>query len=404
MSFFAHLEEIPPDSIFGISKAFLDDKNPNKVDLTVGIYYNKLLRPEVLSSVQKAEHALCELENIKTYLPIDGDQFYLEATQKLLFGEELSSNFGSKIYAAQTVGGTGALRVAAETLYSHLTKVICIPEPTWPNHIKVFTAAKLQVKTYAYYDYEQNRCHFEKMLDSLKDLKPKTAVLLHGCCHNPSGWDLTKQQWKELSQFMLKKKLIPVFDVAYQGFGESLEEDAFPIRYFTQCHHEFFVCYSYSKIFGLYAERAGALFVMTENKQLKRIIGTHIRPIIRASYSNPPKHGSNIVSYVLHNSELKKQWILELEAMKNRVNDIKNDFCHCLCRKSKYKDYSYIQYLKGLFCLTGLTKTQVKQISEEHGIYMTYDGRVNLTGLNSDNIEYVTDIILKASNNLKKAS
>ncbi len=397
MSFFDHLEEIPPDPIFGLTKAYVEDKNPKKTDLTVGIYYNDELKPEVMKTVKKAELALCDLEKTKTYLPIDGDQFYLEATRKLLFGEEIAEKQACQIYSTQTVGGTGALRVVADTLKTHLTDTICISDPTWPNHLKVFKTAGLKLERYSYYNKETKLFDFEKSLEVLETLKPKTAVLLHGCCHNPTGRDPTKQQWEQLSKLILKKKLIPVFDIAYQGFGESLEEDAWAIRHFVKSHHEMFVCYSYSKIFGLYAERTGAVFAVSENAALKKIIGTNIKPIIRANYSNPPKHGSSIVSYILHHEELKKEWRKELDQMRARIKRIKYEFCKALCEKSKKIDYSYIQYLNGLFCLIGFSKTDVQRIIDEFGIYMTYGGRINLTGINDDNIEYIVDAILKIS-------
>lgn len=395
MSFFEHLEEIPPDPIFGLTQGFLADNNPKKTDLTVGIYYNEDLKPEILKSVKQAETALCDIEKIKTYLPIDGDQFYLDATRQILFGEDLAKKEAHRIYSAQSVGGTGALRIVGDMLKAHITDTICVSDPTWPNHLKVFKAAGLEIKNYPYYNKDTKQFDFEQTLKTLETLKPKTAVLLHGCCHNPSGRDPTKQQWEEISKVILKKQLVPVFDVAYQGFGESLEEDAWPVRYFMQSHHEMFICYSHSKIFGLYAERVGAVFAITSDEKLKKIIGTNIKPLIRANYSNPPKHGASIVSYIWHHEELRKQWILELKQMRDRIKNTKYDFCSVLCNKSKDIDFSYIESLKGLFCVINFSKTDVQKIIDEHSIYMTYGGRINLSGLNADNIEYVVDAICK---------
>ncbi len=395
MSFFNHLEMLPPDPIFGLVKAFQEDKNPNKADLTVGIYYNEDLKPEVLKVVKEAEKALVDLEKTKTYLPIDGDQFYLEGTLKLLFGEDLASSEGYRTYCAQSVGGTGALRVVAQTLKEFVTDEIYIPAPTWPNHLKVFKSAGLEVKTYPYYNNKSHQIEFEEMLKTISKIKEGSAILFHGCCHNPTGKDPTKQQWEELSKLILEKKLIPVFDVAYQGFGESLDEDAWAVRHFVKAGHELFACYSYSKIFGLYAERVGAVFAVTSDEKTKKILATNVKPLIRGNYSNPPKHGASIVSYVLHHEILSKSWRQELELMRVRIVNIRNEFSKLMQEKCPDRDYRYIDSLKGLFCLTGLSKEQVLKVIEDYGVYMTYGGRINLTGLNHDNIEYVTDSISK---------
>ncbi|MEI8300252.1 MAG: amino acid aminotransferase [Chlamydiota bacterium] len=397
MGYFSHMETLPHDSIFELMWAFKRDPRPKKIDLSVGIYYNQQLGLDILKSVKKAEEAFVELEVEKAYLPIDGNSSFIEGTKKLLFGEVLTTRLGGAIYGAQTVGGTASLRVGGEFLAKAVSSVIHLSDPTWANHPAIFARAGLKTAIYPYYSMQTNRLVFDDMMQYLKTLPPKSVVLLHGCCHNPTGCDPTQQQWKEISSLMLKKQLIPFFDVAYQGFGDGLEEDAFAVRYFAEQGHEMLISFSYSKIFGLYAERVGALFLVAASEKEAVIGSTHIRALIRANYSNPPKHGAVIVSYVLNDEKLKALWLSELEKMRRRIIDMRSLLYDILSEKTKRKDYTYLSDAKGMFCFTGLEKSQVERLIDEYGIYMLKTGRINVTGLNEDNIHYVGDAIIKVS-------
>lgn len=397
MGHFNHLETLPPDPILELMWAFKRDTRPKKIDLSVGIYYNDRLELEILKSVSKAQEVLLQLETDKAYLPIDGHPGFISETKRLLFGDTLSERLGKAVYGAQTVGGTGALRVGGEFLAKTIGNTIYVSDPTWANHMTMFPRTNLRVETYPYYDFKRHALAFDQMLGYLKKLPEKSIVLLHGCCHNPTGRDLTGGQWKELSEMMLKHKLIPFFDMAYQGFGEGLEEDAFGIRFFAEQGHEMLVAFSYAKIFGLYAERVGALMVVTRNEYEAQTVGTHIKSLIRSNYSNPPKHGAAIVAYVLGHDALHSLWKAELEGMRRRIQNMRQMFVSALMSRSPSKDYRFLDLTKGMFCFTGLQQHEVERLVEEYGIYMLKTGRINITGLNEDNIHEVVEAISKVS-------
>lgn len=392
MGHFTHLTTLPPDPILELMWAFKRDTRQKKIDLSVGIYYNDNLQPEILKTVLKAEEALLQLETDKSYLPIDGHAGFIEQTKKIIFGEKLLSKLTGSIYGAQTVGGTGALRVAGEFLAASIGKTIYVPNPTWANHMTMFLRAGLETKTYPYYDMVKHTIIFEDMMECLKKLPEKAIILLHGCCHNPTGTDLTHEQWKEVSTLMLKRKLVPLFDMAYQGFGDGLEEDAFAVRYFAEQGHEMLVAFSYAKIFGLYAERVGALMVLSHEKETLSI-ASHIKSLIRSNYSNPPKHGASIVSYALAHEPLKNLWLTELTAMRNRIKKMRTMLLQVLIQKIPSKDYSYIDQTKGMFCFLNLEPRQVERLIQEQGIYMTKTGRINVTGLSEENLHAVIDAV-----------
>jgi len=393
MGYFDHLETLPPDPILELMWAFKRDTRPKKIDLSVGIYCNDKLEPEILKSVLKAEEALLQLETNKSYLPIDGHVGFIEETKKLIFGEKLAAELGASLYGAQTVGGTGALRVAGEFLAGAISKTIYVSHPTWANHMTMFAKAGLETKTYPYYDLQKHSLSFDAMIEALKKLPAKTIILLQGCCHNPTGYDLTKEQWKELSCVMLQKQLIPLFDMAYQGFGDGLEEDAFAVRHFAQEGHEMLVAFSYAKIFGLYAERVGALMIVMSDKKAAAPITSHIKALMRANYSNPPKHGASIVAYVLTHDALKKLWLAELSSMRSRIKTMRSMLAQALMQKIPTKDYRYIDKTKGMFCFLNLEASQVQRLMEEEAIYMTRNGRISVTGLSEENLPVVVNAI-----------
>lgn len=389
--FFSHVPEAPVDSIFGISAAFNADLRSNKVNLSVGVYKSPDLKTALLQSVKKAEIRLVEEETTKDYLPIDGEKQFLEHAGALVFGEGFWAKERGRICAAQGVGGTGALRMGGDFLKQHVSDTLYISDPTWPNHRGVFAKSGFKVDSYPYYDKELERVDFEKMVDFLAGLAPKTVVVLHGCCHNPTGADLSLNEWKVLSQLFFEKQLIPFFDFAYQGFGEGVEEDAQGIRTFAEAGHQMLVASSYSKNFTLYSERVGALFVIAKLAKEAAHVSSQVRTVIRTNYSNPPRHGAAVVGKILSTRELREEWEMELTAMRERIIEMRHAFARALV--VKHPRFLFLEQRKGLFCFCGLQAVQVDRITREYGIFMTRDGRINVAGLNWDNIEYVVNAV-----------
>lgn len=394
MGYFEHTEKLPPDPILELMWEFKKDQRKEKIDLSVGIYYDEQLRSHVLPSVKQAEKILFDEEKAKTYLPIDGDPFFTQETKKLIFGQKICEDNKGLIYAAQSVGGTGALRIGAEFLAQALSTKIYVPAPTWENHIKVFTKAGLECDNYPYYNFSNHQVNFEQCLTFLESLHEKSIVLLHACCQNPTGSDFTHEQWEQISEVFLRKKLFPFFDMAYQGFGDGLEEDAFAVRLFARKGHQMLVAFSYSKICGLYAERVGALCFMGETIKEVEAVASQIKVLIRSNYSNPPKHGALIVSELFTNEQLKTLWQQELIAMQKRIVSMRESLAHILMKETAKKDFSYLLSKKGMFCFTSLTPHQVLELRESCGIYMTKTGRINLTGLSQDNLPKVAKAII----------
>lgn len=393
MVFFDSLEMLPVDPILGLTAAFAADKHPNKVNLGVGSYKDAQGKSWILPSVKHAESLILQQQINKDYLPIDGNPSYVEKSLQLIFGTSPPYTEGLT-YGAQSLGGTGALRIGAEFLSRHNYKTILVSNPTWPNHAGTFTKAGMTLGTYPYYDSIKQEIDFAKTCESLQKAAPGTVVLLHACCHNPTGMDFSSQQWKELSTIIKSKKLIPFFDFAYLGFSESVKADAEPIRYFAEQGHELLVALSYSKNFGLYSERAGLLAIVAHTKDAKEKIGTHIRSLIRGTWSNPPSHGAAIVSTILQSDSLHKQWLEELSNMRTRIKKMRYSLAEGLMAKGSHKNFEFIKRENGLFSFCGLDKTQVQLLINEKGIHMPLDGRINVAGLNENNIEYVIDAIL----------
>lgn len=392
--FFSEILEGQPDPIFGLNEAFQSDVRPNKVNLIVGIYKDDQLKAHLMSSVKKAKDQVISQDLLADYLPIDGLPDFVEPIGRLVFGEkEWKGNHG-RIYAAQTVGGTGALQVAGQFLVQEVTKTIAVSNPTWPNHRSIFERAGCRVETYPYYSKEKHGVDFSSLCSAIKELQEKTAVLLHPACHNPTGCDLTIEQWKELSRIIKEKKLLPFFDFAYQGLGEGLAEDQRPIEIFLKDGHEMLVAYSCSKNFSLYCQRTGALFIVDENAAVKLRIGSQVKKIIRSLYSNPPAHGARITAHVLNDASLKEEWEKELDAMRHRLAATRDKLAERLSLRSKRTDFGFIRHHKGMFSFMDLDKTQVQRLIQEFGIYLTDNGRISLAGLTSKNIDYVVDAII----------
>ena len=395
MSLFENVTLFPPDPIFGLGSRFKEDPNPNKVDLTVGIFRNEQLETPLMECVRKGEALLHTVEKNKLYLPIEGEGAFIKGSQKLVFGQPFCQRHQAELLGIQTLGGTGGLRLGGEFLRSEVTKRIYLPDPTWPNHQGIFKGAQMEVATYPYYNQRTHTLEFERMCAALSQAPEKSAVLLHGCCHNPTGCDLTKSQWEVLSSLFIKKRLVPLFDFAYQGFGEGIETDAWAIRYFANQGQELVVATSHSKNFGLYGERVGCLSIVCKSKTHSKAVASQMKKVARTSYSNPPCHGARILAIIFNRPDLLSIWEEELEAMRHRITSIKNQFVNALKEAIKVEKFDFLKNRHGLFSLLGIDHKKVQMLLKR-GIYLTENGRINLTGLNQNNLSYVIDGLTRA--------
>ena len=380
----------PPDAIFGLMEEFKKDSNPDKINLTVGVYRDEAGTTPVMKAVRQAEQILLDAAGSKGYLPIDGATDYNAAVGKLILGE----NSSAQIATAQTPGGTVSLRLAGE-LVKRVFNVdtIWMSNPTWANHPQIYTAAGLNLKKYEYLDDAGTGLGFEKVLSSLAEAKAGEAILLHTVCHNPTGVDPTPDQWKELLTLVADKKLIPIFDFAYQGFGESLEADAFPIRHFIEAGNDAIVCNSFSKNFGLYAERVGGISAIAQSSDVANAMRSQIKSTIRTMYSNPPLHGGAIVQTVLTDAGLRSTWETELAEIRNRILDLRGKFVDKMQSLAPDRDFGYIKQQRGMFSYSGLRADQVARLKAKHSIYALGSGRINIAGINSGNMDRLCEAI-----------
>ncbi len=391
MSHFESVALAPADPILGLTLAFQKDTRKDKANLGVGLYNTEELVTPVLYSVKQAEALLLEKEKSKEYLPIEGDRLYLDRMGALVFGESAWGREKGRIATFQTVGGTGALKIGATFLKEEAEHPLWIPSPTWPNHLGVFSHAGLQLEKYPYCDLKSHTLDFDALVSCLERLKPASIVLLHASCHNPTGIDPSLQEWKLLCQLFKRQRLIPFFDFAYQGFGMGLEQDAEAVRLFLESGQEMLIAVSNAKNFSLYAERAGCLMIVSESEKIASSIASRVKQMIRTNYSNPPMHGAKIVSTILNTPPLKSKWEKELEAMRERI---------CVMRQllaSKSASFSHMKNGRGMFGFTGLNRSQVERMLSEHAIYMPADGRINVCGLNHENIDAVVRAILEVA-------
>jgi aspartate/tyrosine/aromatic aminotransferase len=391
--FFHHIAPASPDPIFGLQVEFEADRRPEKVNLSVGVYKDDRLQTPVLEVVKEAEAVLIQEELSKNYLPIGGRVQFLQKVGALVFGDVFWAAERARICGVQTPGGTGSLRIGGEFLKQEVGDRVAISDPTWPNHKAVFERCGMKVVHYPYYDQHSHRVHFERVCQYLRQLTPGTVVVLHACCHNPTGADFTQEEWQELLVIFLENGLLPFFDFAYQGFGSGLEEDAFAIRLFAQGRLEMLVAVSQSKNFGLYSERIGALFVVTDSEKTVKTLASKIETIIRTNYSNPPRHGASVVEHILSTSQLRMKWERELAVMRERIVKLRQMFTHELTSRDLGKDYHYLAKGVGMFCYTGLGQKEVEQLQREFAIYLTLDGRMNVAGLTEHSLVKVASAI-----------
>lgn len=392
--FFQDVNEAAPDPIFGLNQKFAQDSRSEKVYLSVGIYMDESGKFPMMQTVRKAQRVAVENDLRSCYLPLDGDPAYIHAMGRLVFGDEIWDEADDRIYGAQTVGGTSALRVSGEFLMRFVGKEIHIPNFSWANHVPVFEKAGLKVKKYSYYNHDIHDLDFQALMEDLSCLKDQSTVLFHASCHNPTGSDLTHEQWKQVFKLVQTKDFLPLFDLAYQGMGDGLDEDAYPIRLFASHGREMIVTTTASKNFGLYQHRVGSLFVVTEDQNLKKSIRSQIKKIIRTNFSNPPAHGAQAVTLVLRDPGLRMEWERELKKMRDRLQKMRELLVDGLNEKAN-GDRSYLKNRKGMFIFCDFTQKQVHGLIDDYAIYVGDRGRINIAGLNGKNIDYVTCSLAK---------
>lgn len=384
---FEKVPAAPADPILGLTEEFKNDSRTTKINLGVGIYKNEDGQTPVLATVKKAEAALLESEKTKSYLTIEGTAEYGVAVQKLLFGADSNIVTNKLAKTAQAPGGTGALRVAGEFIKRELNAgKIWISNPTWANHVGVFTAAGVETAQYNYYNAETHDKDFDAMLTSLSDAKAGDVVLLHGCCHNPTGIDPTAAEWEQLAKLCADKGLLPLFDFAYQGFAKGVEDDAAGLRIFAQYCDEILVASSFSKNFGLYNERVGAFTLVAANTETATTAFSQVKKIIRSIYSNPPAHGAAVVTHILNDEALRTEWEKEVAEMRDRIQEMRTLFVQTLKDEGVTQDFSFIEAQNGMFSFSGLSKEQVARLKDEFAIYIVGSGRISVAGMTKSNM------------------
>lgn len=384
------LTPAPPDPILGLTEAFRSDTRPDKVNLSVGVYVDETGTTPVIASVLEAERRLVAKAGSKGYLPIDGRPGYKKAVRDLVFGPDHEIVQSGRSVTAQTPGGTGALRVAADfLLQTGSSKTIWMSDPTWPNHPQLFSLAGFAVRTYPYLDESGRKIDARKMLDALRSAASGDVVLLHGSCHNPSGVDPDGETWAAIGEVIVERELMPIVDFAYQGFGFGLREDADWQAGLTRPGLEFIVCSSFSKNFALYNERVGALTIVAADAARASSALTHVKIAIRSNYSNPPAHGADIVETILSDAALRVQWELDLAGMRNRILGNRTVLVDALIAAGVPGNWEPIRRQRGMFALLGLTTEQVARLRDEFGVYVVGKGRINVAGFTAANLPHV---------------
>jgi aspartate aminotransferase len=385
---------MPPDAILGIMTLFRADPDPGKIDLSVGVYQDEQGRTPVLASVKRAEQAVLAAQDSKTYVAIAGNAAFNKGIEEVLYGKDHPALKTGRIATVQTPGGSGGLSVAAHLIARAKPNArVYVSDPTWPNHQPLLKVAGLTLDTYPYYDYAKHRVDFDAMLGKLEKASAGELVLIHGCCHNPCGADLSHEQWEALTQLCERRGLVPFIDLAYQGLSEGLDEDAFGVRLMASRLPEVVVVSSCSKNLGLYRERVGATSVVSANAEAAKLALANASNVARGIYSMPPDHGAAIVGYILGNPELRAQWIGELAEMRARINGLRTLLVEKLAARKTPMDFSFIAKERGMFSFLGITKEQVIRLREQFHIYMVESSRVNVAGINHKNVDRIADAI-----------
>ena len=384
----------PPDAILGLTEAYKKDPNPEKINLGVGVYKDARGATPILQCVKEAERRILAEENTKSYFGIPGPAEFGQLTRALLFGADHEIVTGDRAVTAQTPGGTGGLRVAADFIKTVLpTDTIWMSSPTWANHPKIFAAAGLRTESYPYYDPANHALDIDGMIQTLEQVPRGDVVLLHACCHNPSGMDPTPEEWKRIAAALAERELLPLVDFAYQGFAAGLEEDAGGLLDLCATGRDVLIAGSFSKNFGLYRERVGALTAVTGSAETAQVVMSQMKGCIRANYSNPPAHGGLIVSNVLADPELRGQWEAEVTVMRDRVNSMRSLFVETMKDKGVKQNYSFLTEQRGMFSFSGLNPMQVDRLRNEFSIYIVGSGRINVAGITTNNVERLCDAI-----------
>lgn len=387
---FERLQQLPPDPILGLSAAFKTDTNPSKIDLGVGVYKDESGHTPILSAVAEAADTLLQEERSKVYISPQGVQGFIDGMLNLLFADSISYD---RIAAIQAPGGCGSLRVLAETITridKHST--IWVSDPTWANHIPLLGNAGLELKTYPYFDKQSASVVFDQMIDTLKNhANPGDFVLLHGCCHNPTGADFSQEQWDALVAVLNERDLVPFIDMAYQGFGDGLEQDAYGLRTLAKHCPEVVLAASCSKNFGLYRERVGLAAVVCSTTQVKDTVQSQIQNVARGIYSMPPSYGGALVDIVLNDDALRASWKQELEDMRLRMTTLKSSLIDGLKANNVQQDFSFLMQQKGMFSFLCISKEQVQRLRNEYSIYFVDSSRINVAGINKNNVDYLAN-------------
>ena len=390
---FDSLPVLPPDSILGLAAACRADPNPDKVDLTLGVYMDETGLCPVFEAVQQAQQALVSEERTKVYMPPQGDLDYLNGIRSLVFGETGLTTLGDRTSAVQTPGGCGAVRLGAEVLYAAAPEAtVWVSDPTWPVHIPLMGSVGLQFKSYRYYSSDMKGLDFEAMLADLESAKPGDVVLLHGCCHNPSGVDPTLEQWRVLADLMSERQLLPMIDFAYQGMGAGLDQDAAGIRAVLERVPEMIIAVSSSKNIGLYRERAGAVVFVGGDARAAEAMASQAVSAARRVYSMPPAHGALLAGRVLSSSQLRSSWEAELGQICERINGLRGQFQEALTTATG-RDFGFIGTEHGMFSFLGLSVEQAQRLREEQSVYMLDSSRINIAGLNANNLGRVVEAV-----------
>jgi len=392
---FENLKPVAIDPILGLMVAFKADNRAEKIDLGVGVYQDDRGRTPVMASVKEAESRLMELETTKSYQGMAGDPDYNQRMMELLLGKDHSILSTGRVKSIQAPGGSGALRVGAEVIRrARPESKLWVGIPTWPNHIPLLGSAGFDIKQYPYYDMDARQVDTEKMMETLRQVPVGDLVLLHGCCHNPTGADLTNEQWDFIADLALERGFIPFIDTAYQGLGNGLDQDAYGMRMMAERLPEVIIASSCSKNFGLYRERTGSITFIAETSEQADIVVSQAMSTARSIYSMPPAHGALLVSMVLGDPQLRSQWEAELEEVRLRIKSMRNLLCDSLENNAAGMDFSHIKRQNGMFSFLGITTPQLERLRTEFGIYIVSSTRINLAGVNSNNIEHLTQSLL----------
>lgn len=389
---FETLTPKPADAILKLIDEHLNDTRDEKVDLGVGVYRDAAGNTPILRSVKKAEQWLVANQTSKSYLGSRGDAVYCDAIQKLAFGEEAGSD--GRIMTVQTPGGSGALRVAAElALRANPDATMWVSDPTWNNHVPLLGEAGINFRAYPYYDGDSNSIRFDAMLEALGDSAEGDLILLHGCCHNPTGMDLSIEQWQQVADLVEARNLIPFIDIAYQGFANGIDDDAYGVRLMYERVPEMIITHSCSKNFGLYRDRVGAMSIVARDDDTARTVDTQAQFVIRTMYSLPPDHGAAVVSKILHDEELRADWLAELGEMRQRLKGMRAALVAALKDAAPGHDFSHIERTTGMFCYLGISPEQVAQLKKDRGVYLVDSSRINVCGITEGNVQYLAESI-----------